>query len=152
MLSFLYWIFDPLGFLNPCLLGVKLLIQDLRRKKLHWDDSLPSDLLKKWKYIQENFSYVYKIKVPRFYGFSTLKATTELHFFSDCSSHAFGCIFPKYNIIYSKTWVASSRASELNVNCILFWTDSKTVFKYIRTDNKRFPVFVTRNWNIGTFK
>ena len=55
-----------------------LLIQDLWRKKLNWGDSLPSDLQKKWQYIQKNFNYVYKIEVPRFYGFNSLKGTTEL--------------------------------------------------------------------------
>ena len=73
--------FDPLGFLNPCLLGIKLLIQDLCRKKLNWDDSLPSDLQKKWKYIQETFNCVYKIEVTRFYGFNSLEGTTGSHFF-----------------------------------------------------------------------
>ena len=29
------------------------------------------------------------------------------------------------------------------MNRIFFWTDSKTVLKYIKNDNKRFPVFVT---------
>ena len=46
VLSFLCLIFNPLGFLNACLLGIKLLVQDLWRKKLNWDDSLPSDLKK----------------------------------------------------------------------------------------------------------
>ena len=91
--------FQSIGFLNPCLLGIKLLVQDLWRKKLNLDDSLPSDLQKTSKYIQENFSYTYKIEVPRFYGFNSLKDTTELHLFSDSSSHAFGCVvyILKYN-------------------------------------------------------
>ena len=33
--------------------------------------------------------------------------------------------------------------AELNVSRIFFWTDSKTVLKYIKNYNKRFPVFVT---------
>ena len=98
VLNFLCLIFDPLGFLNPCLLGIKLLIQDLWRKKLNWDDSLPSNLQKKWKYIQENFSYVYKNEVPGFYSFSSLKGTTELHLFFDSSSHAFGRVVYFQNI------------------------------------------------------
>ena len=98
MLSFLCSIFDPLGFLISCLLEIKLLIQDLWRKKLNWDDLLPSDLQKKWKYIQENFNYAYKIGVPRFHDFSSLKGTTELHLFSGSSSHVFGCLVYFRNI------------------------------------------------------
>ena len=73
VLSFLYSIFDPLGFLNLCLVEIKLLIQDLWEKKLNCDDILPRDLQKKWKYIQENFNCVCKIEVSRFYGFNSLK-------------------------------------------------------------------------------
>ena len=98
VLSFLRSIFNPLGFLNPYLAGIKLLIQDLWRKKLNWDDLIPRNLQKKWKYIQENFSFVYKIEVPRFYGLDSLKGTTELHLFSNSSSHAFGCVVYFQNI------------------------------------------------------
>ena len=31
---------------------------------------------------------------------------------------------------------------KLNVNCIFFWTESETVLKYIKNNNKCFPVFV----------
>ena len=119
VLSLLCSIFDLLGVLNLCLLGVKLLIQDLWRNKLNWDNSLPSDLQKKWKYIQENFSYVYKIEVPRFYGLNSLKCTTELHLFSYSSSHTFGCavyfwkmkdkILVNVSFVIGKSRVASSR-------------------------------------------
>ena len=88
--------FRSIGFLNPCFLGIKLLVQDLWRINL--DNSLPSDLQKTSKYIQENFSYIYKIEVPWFYGFNSLKDRTELHLFSNSSSHAFGCIVYFWNI------------------------------------------------------
>ena len=119
VISFLCSIFDPLCFLNSCLLGIKLLIQDLWRKKLHWDDSLPSDLQKKWKYIQENFSYVYKIEVPRFYGFNSLKGTTELHLFSNSSSYAFECVvyfrnITEENIVNVSFVIGKSRLVPLN--------------------------------------
>lgn len=41
-------------------------------KKLNCHDLLHSDLQNKgeWKYITENFNYVYKIEVPSFYGFN----------------------------------------------------------------------------------
>ena len=167
-----------MGFLNSYLLGIKLLIQDLWRKKLNWDDSLPSDLQKKWKYIQKNFNYVYKIEVPWFYGFNCLKGTTELHFFSDSPSHSFGRVvcfrnITDKNLVNVSFVTGKSRLAplnkktlsipkpvlqaavtavriknkliedaELNVNRIFFWTDSKTVLKYIKNNNKHFPFFM----------
>ena len=96
-----------------------LLIQDLWRKKLNWGDSLPSDLQKKWQYIQKNFNYVYKIEVPRFYGFNSLKGTTELHFFSDSSSRAFGCAvyfrnITDENLVNVSFVIGKSRLAHLN--------------------------------------
>ena len=35
-------IFDPLGFIKPFILGPRLLIQNLSRVKLGWDDDVPT--------------------------------------------------------------------------------------------------------------
>lgn len=41
-------IFDPLGFIAPSLLLPKLLLQELCRKKLKWDDKVPDEVKKKF--------------------------------------------------------------------------------------------------------
>ena len=82
--------FRSFGFFESLYARNKITVQDLLwRKKLKWNDSLPSDLQKKGKYTQENFNYIYKIEVRRFYGFNSLNRV--IHVFSDSSSHAFGC-------------------------------------------------------------
>ena len=62
--SFFMFDFGSTGFFEFLFARNKVLIKDLCRKKLNWGNSLPSDLQKKWKYIQENFIQVYKIEVP----------------------------------------------------------------------------------------
>ena len=64
MFSFFMFDFGSTGFFEFLFARNKVLIKDLCRKKLNWDNSLPSDLQKKWKYIQKNFIQVYKIEVP----------------------------------------------------------------------------------------
>ncbi|CAB0028265.1 unnamed protein product, partial [Trichogramma brassicae] len=51
VLSALATIFDPCGWLAPTTLTVKLLIQDMWRARLGWDDELPELLAQRWRTI-----------------------------------------------------------------------------------------------------
>ena len=77
------------------------------------------DLQKNWKYIQENFNYVCKIEVPRFYGFNSVRGTTEVHLFSDFSSHVFVCVvyfrnITDENLVNVTFLIGKSRLAPLN--------------------------------------
>ena len=45
VLSQLCTFFDPLGILNPCILELKLIVQEFWRRKIEWDSMIPKDLL-----------------------------------------------------------------------------------------------------------
>ena len=49
ILSVISSIYDPLGFVAPFHLCAKILLQDLCRKQLGWDDSIPEEDLIRWK-------------------------------------------------------------------------------------------------------
>jgi hypothetical protein len=49
VLSVISSLYDPLGFVGPFILPAKKLIQELCRKKIGWDDSLPESELSSWK-------------------------------------------------------------------------------------------------------
>ena len=49
ILSFVSSVYDPLGFVSPFVLIAKMLMQELCRKKLGWDDPIPSEYLVRWK-------------------------------------------------------------------------------------------------------
>jgi len=44
LLGLLCSVFDPIGIVAPCLIEPKLIIQELWRRKIEWDDPLPQDL------------------------------------------------------------------------------------------------------------
>ena len=62
ILSQLSSIFDPLGILNPCILELKLIVQELWRRKVEWDNVIPKDLLDRFNKFQNGFIYLEKLK------------------------------------------------------------------------------------------
>ena len=49
ILSVVSLVYDPLGFVAPFILPAKILLQDLCKKKLDWDEKIPEEDLSRWK-------------------------------------------------------------------------------------------------------
>jgi hypothetical protein len=95
LLSMLNSVYDPLGMAVPFTLTAKIILQDLTRLKLKWDETIPdpfSSLWKKWL-----------CELPRLGHFSMdrcigpgyqVQGSTkfELHHFSDASQKAYGTV------------------------------------------------------------
>ena len=65
LLSCVSSIFDPLEIVSPALLEAKLLIQELWRRKLEWDDKLPINLLERWAKWKSSLDKLERIQIPR---------------------------------------------------------------------------------------
>ncbi len=85
-------IYDPLGFLNPFTQRVKLIIRDLARLKIGWDDPLPMQQMDQWIDWVGSLLQLEAAAVPRCYKaqLSTSNLQSELHHFSDASELAYG--------------------------------------------------------------
>ncbi len=94
ILSIASSIYDPLGFLAPVILPAKILMQQLCKERLTWDDDIPEQFAKRWKaWLQElhqlsEFNVARCIK-PVDFGFTT---TAQLHHFSDASEMGYGVV------------------------------------------------------------
>ncbi|XP_064469989.1 uncharacterized protein LOC135384731 [Ornithodoros turicata] len=88
-------IFDPLGFLAPYTIRVKIIFQELWKAGLKWDDSLPSDLSKMWRSRCSELPNLRNISLERcLLPASGSQYSHELHIFTDASPHAYGaCAF-----------------------------------------------------------
>ena len=78
----------------PFVLQGKVLIQELCRQKLGWDDKIPDGIVLSWQQWLQSLPYLDKFAIPRCYqleGFGDL-ALVELHQFADASELAYGCI------------------------------------------------------------
>ena len=77
--------FDPPGFLSPFTVRAKVIMQDLWKLKLDWDEGIPEGELKeKWLAWRAELKEVSEIKIPRCYSpphITSENARRELHIF-----------------------------------------------------------------------
>ncbi|XP_055916090.1 uncharacterized protein LOC129948955 [Eupeodes corollae] len=92
LLSEISKIFDPLGFLAPSTILLKMLFQELwaHSMKIGWDDPLPTEVAEKWILYREELFLFEKIEILRRCTFSA--GGLELIGFSDASEKAYSAV------------------------------------------------------------
>ena len=76
--------FDPLGWLAPTLIKLKMFYQDLWIDGLEWDTPLTKELINKWNIIKDQIHELEKISIPRWFG-GVADTPWALHDFADAS-------------------------------------------------------------------
>ncbi|XP_044165233.1 uncharacterized protein LOC122949165 [Acropora millepora] len=84
-------IFDPMGFLTPFTIGLKILFQELCVGKIAWDETLRGTLLGKWNSLLNEIRCFETVRIPRCY-FTSNPFKVQLHAFSDASEHAYAAV------------------------------------------------------------
>ena len=93
ILSTVSSIFDPFGFLSPFTVRAKLLLQDIWRSKLEWDEDIIGDIKRLWLQWIEELSNLEGFRIKRCFISSPYEVRlSQLHLFSDASIVAFGCV------------------------------------------------------------
>lgn len=114
ILSELLSIFDPLGLLSPIVIYNKILMQEIWRQKIDWDDEVSTDIKQKWMEFRNQLPIVERLRAPRWLGCRPFDRV-DLIGFSDASESAFGaCVYlkvydeteVKVNLVAAKTRVA----------------------------------------------
>ncbi|XP_031334918.1 uncharacterized protein LOC116164833 [Photinus pyralis] len=86
-------IFDPLGLLGACTISAKIVLQDLWREKLDWDESVSNALFERWSRFREQLPILNNLRVPR-HAICKNPKRIEMHGFCDASTNAYGaCIY-----------------------------------------------------------
>ncbi|UYV65534.1 hypothetical protein LAZ67_3004614 [Cordylochernes scorpioides] len=154
LLSHISRIFDPIGWLSPVIIRLKILLQSLWKQKFNWDDPLPDTLCSQWGAL----------------------LSVELHGFCDSSEVAYAAVFyiishfksgqVKVSLIASKTRVAPLKMISiprlelcaalllatlydnignslcLQIDRVFLWTDSKIVLSWIKSESRHWKPFV----------
>lgn len=84
--------FDPLGLLSNFLIHGRLIMQEIWRTRIGWDDDVPEFIEKRWRKWVELVADLDKIRIPRSYfpGFTSVEVgPLQLHIFNDASEDAF---------------------------------------------------------------
>ena len=87
-------LFDPIGFLAPITLVPKMLMQNLFRMKLDWDEAAPKETVDRFAEWLAELPRLSTLKVERRlkpHGLST-NFEAEIHYFSDASEVAYGAV------------------------------------------------------------
>ncbi|KAL9986299.1 hypothetical protein ACROYT_G000428 [Oculina patagonica] len=94
ILSVISSIYDPLGFVAPLILPAKIILRDLCRKRLDWDDRIPPEDSTLWEdWLQEppkleQFTVKRCVKPTNFGRI----VSSQLHSFADASQEGYGAV------------------------------------------------------------
>ena len=90
ILSTVSAVYDPLGFGAPFVMPAKVLLQDLCRLKLGWDDPVPDAHLKRWRQWCQELNDLREFSVPRSVTVPGKLLSCQLHMFADASESGYG--------------------------------------------------------------
>lgn len=121
-------LYDPIGYLSPTILLAKVIIQDLWRSNIDWDEEIRDDhenglkLATTWNSFRKELPNVEKISIPRWIG-TNATSHKQLHGFADASQYAYGVAFyirvenndniVQSHLVFSKTRVAPIRTATI---------------------------------------
>ena len=85
---------DPTGILQPGIINLKIIFQNICKRKILWSDELPIDIANDWANINP-LNDIQEIKVPRKIIFqSNVIKSIKLRGLSDASLHGYdACIY-----------------------------------------------------------
>ncbi|XP_062541898.1 uncharacterized protein LOC134209893 [Armigeres subalbatus] len=116
VLKVLMTIFDPLGMIAHFLIFLKVLLQEIWRSGIQWDEEINDVLFFKWQTWLQVLPEVESVQIPRCYNAQkSPNSDVELHTFVDASENAFAAVsYLRFNdsdavecvIVAAKTRVA----------------------------------------------
>lgn len=110
-------VFDPLGYYAPIIINAKIIMQQLWKLKLKWEDDIPNQQKEQWREIETSFNGMSTMEFPRYVGVNNFDKSSEyeLHCFVDASKKAYAAVVYLRiqqsqeiltNIMFSKSKVA----------------------------------------------
>ena len=176
--------YDPLGLATPYIVKGRMLMQELTRLRLGWDEPVPAEVKTDWIRWLAGLQQLKEVKVPRCLTPSGLSAASrvELHHFADASEKGYGTAtymrtismdgevhcslmtsrarvtpiksvsIPRLELTAAKLAVEVNlevtRALDLKVDQVVYWTDSTSTLKYINNETTRYNVFVANRLTV----
>jgi len=84
-------VFDVLGLFAPAIIPARILLQEMWKRSLTWDEPVPTDIRDKWNVWVHDLPIINNYSIPRRLSNSNVRIVFRaLHGFSDASSVAYG--------------------------------------------------------------
>ncbi|XP_062538484.1 uncharacterized protein LOC134206775 [Armigeres subalbatus] len=120
MLRTLMAIFDPLGLISNLLIALKIIMQEVWRSGIVWDDVIPDTIQNKWEQWLQALPRVQSISIPRCFRVSTNlgeNTDVQLHTFVDASEYGYAAVsyirFEQQGIVECAIVSAKARVAPL---------------------------------------
>ncbi|XP_048581431.1 uncharacterized protein LOC116618474 [Nematostella vectensis] len=138
-------VFDPLGLAAPYVVKAKLIIQELWRCKIDWDEPIPEELRSIWKSWKDGLKTPLMIQAPRWYGFHLRDAQDiQLH---TRLAPVRTLTIPRLELQAAVVGIRLRKKVineiDLPINAVHLWSDSKTTLQYIVNTTRRFSTYVS---------
>ncbi|KAM8702238.1 hypothetical protein ACLKA7_005101 [Drosophila subpalustris] len=145
-------VYDPFGMLADLMVHGKVLIQDVWKTGIGWNDLIPDGLYERFKQWFSQLDNVKHFKLERCYSLHFLDPAVkiDLHVFVDASKTKCAPLkmlsVPRLELqaavlgIRLKNLILVSHS--VNVDSVTLWSDSRTVIAWIRSDHRQYKQFV----------
>ena len=160
LLSQISTVYDPLGILNPLTVRARMIMQEVWKLKIDWDEVTPKEIKDSWESLKIELLKVDEIKFNR----STMVESGDLHIFCDASVRAYGAAAylregNQVTLLASKCKVAPLKTKTLpqleltalligarmsdwiietldvRINNVYLWGDNEAVLQWVRNLN-----------------
>ncbi|XP_075150561.1 uncharacterized protein LOC142224663 [Haematobia irritans] len=91
ILSQISKLFDPAGWLSPCIIVAKILMQSIWLEKTEWDQQVFPHILSQWESFRQNYPLINSLRIPRWLHF-TPDSEIQFHGFCDASEKAYAAV------------------------------------------------------------
>ena len=114
--------FDLFGWFAPCTIVVKVMLQDLWKWKVAWDDPVPDSIAQAWKVWRRELSLITSHPLSRYHLIRCKEVRSlQLLGFSDASDSAYAGV-ECLHVFYSDTTVSTP---------LLFWPRQKLLLSMV---------------------
>jgi hypothetical protein len=104
ILSGVAQLFDPLGLLGPVIVQAKLILQELRKCQVEWDDAVPHNIRVAWLKFQEQLRKIHQVTIPTRVTIEK-SIMLQIHGIADANERAYGaCMYLRSTDNQNKHW------------------------------------------------
>lgn len=84
-------LYDPNGYLGPIIMRGKIIIQELWKNKMNWDEEVKGEIKGKWEEFNKDLENIHLISINRWFG-TTKRDKIQIHGFCDASEKGYGAV------------------------------------------------------------